>query len=179
MSSTSTARRSTSSSNKAAPGYIFPRGRDALTTAGSFFVHHSVDHRNPFWTFPPVSCTIPLPMPGLFSDPRQLAVVLLFGGGLGLLLSVMFATRAINFELDTTPTRRIFAHWLPIVAAVFLATILRQGEIAVAIIFGTSVAMLSVVTGFVAMAGPLIEVPAHARRVWPFLPVLATLIFVL
>jgi Ca2+/Na+ antiporter len=118
-------------------------------------------------------------MPGLFSDPRQLAIVLLFGGGLGLLLSVMFATRAINFELDTTPTRRIFAHWLPIVAAVFLATILRQGEIAVAIIFGTSVAMLSVVTGFVAMAGPLIELPAHARRVWPFLPVLATLIFVL
>jgi Ca2+/Na+ antiporter len=118
-------------------------------------------------------------MPGFLSEPRQQAVVLLFLGGLGLLVSVMLAARAIHFEQDATPTRRIFAHWLPIVAAVLFATILGYGEMAVAMIFGTSVALLSVVSGFVVMAGPLFEIPNQPRRLWPFLPVLATLVFVL
>src|SRR5882724_2565052 len=79
------------------------------------------------------------PMPGILLEPRQQAIVLLFLGGMGLLAAVMFAARAIQFELDATPTRRIFAHWLPIVAAVLFATILGYGEMAVAMIFGTSV----------------------------------------
>src|SRR6185436_1617584 len=119
------------------------------------------------------------PMPGLIAEPRQQAVVLLFLGGLGLLISVMLAARAMEFEQDATPRRRILAHWLPIVAAVLLATLLGYGEMGVAMIFGTSVAMLSVVSGFVALSGPLMDVPAQARRMWPFLPVLATLVFVL
>ncbi len=118
-------------------------------------------------------------MPGLLSEPRQQAVLLLLLGGIGLLGSVMFAARVIQFEQDSTPTRRILAHWLPIVAAVLFATILGYGEMAVAMIFGTSVALLSVVSGFVVMAGPLDEVPNQPRRLWPFLPVLATLVFVL
>src|SRR4051812_1396386 len=118
-------------------------------------------------------------MPEFLGEPRQQAVVLLFLGGVGLLISVMFAGRALNFENDLSPARRILAHWLPIVAAVLFATILGYGEMAVAMIFGTSVALLSVVTGFVVMAGPLEEVPNQPRRLWPFLPVLATLVFVL
>jgi len=118
-------------------------------------------------------------MPGLLSEPRQQAIILLFLGGIGLLAAVMFAARAIQFEQDATPTRRIFAHWLPIVAAVLFATILGYGEMAVAMIFGTSVALLSVVSGFVVMAGPLVEIPSQPRRLWPFLPVLTTLVFVL
>src|SRR5437764_872645 len=119
------------------------------------------------------------PMPGFFGEPRQQAVVLLFLGGLGLLISVMLAARAMEFEQDATPRRRILAHWLPIVAAVLLATVLGYGEMGVAMIFGTSVALLSVVSGFVVMAGPMMDVPIQARRLWPFLPVLATLVFVL
>src|SRR5256885_2129606 len=92
-------------------------------------------------------------MSGLLSEPRQQAVLLLLLGGIGLLASVMFAARVIQFEQNSTPTRRILAHWLPIVAAVLFATILGYGEMAVAMIFGTSVALLSVVTGFVVMAG--------------------------
>jgi hypothetical protein len=118
-------------------------------------------------------------MPGILTEPRQQAVVLLFLGGMGLLVSVIFAARAVHFEQDATPTRRIFAHWLPIVAAVLFATCLGYGEMAVAMIFGTSVALLSVVSGFVVMAGPLEEIPNQPRRLWPFLPVLATLVFVL
>src|SRR4051812_37317938 len=118
-------------------------------------------------------------MPGMFAEPRQQAVVLLFLGGLGLLISVMLAARAMEFEQDATPRRRILAHWLPIAAAVLLATVLGYGEVGVAMIFGTSVALLSVVSGFVVMAGPLMDVPTQARRLWPFLPVLATLVFVL
>jgi len=118
-------------------------------------------------------------MPGFLAEPRQQAIVLLFLGGIGLLASVMFAARALHFEEDSTPTRRILSHWLPIVAAVLFATILGYGEMAIAMIFGTSVALLSVVTGFVVMAGPLEEIPNQPRRLWPFLPVLATLVFVL
>ncbi len=118
-------------------------------------------------------------MPGILFEPRQQAILLLFLGGTGLLGSVMFAARAIQFETDATPTRRIFAHWLPIVSAVLFATILGYGEMAVAMIFGTSVALLSVVSGFVVMAGPLNEIPNQPRRLWPFLPVLTTLVFVL
>src|SRR3954468_6185230 len=118
-------------------------------------------------------------MPEFLGEPRQQAVVLLFLGGVGLLISVMFAGRALNFENDSTPRRRIFAHWLPIVVAVLFATFLGYGEMAVAMIFGTSVALLSVVSGFVVIAGPLGDVPNQPRRLWPFLPVLTTLIFVL
>ena len=118
-------------------------------------------------------------MPGFLDEPRQQAVVLLFLGGLGLLISVMFAARAIDFEADSTPFRRIMVHWLPMVAAVLFATILGHGEMAVAMIFGTSVALLSVVSGFVVIAGPLSDVPHQPRRLWPFLPVIATLVFVL
>src|SRR4051794_34949043 len=109
-------------------------------------------------------------MLGVFSEPRQQAIILLFLGGMGLLVSVMFAARVMGFEQDATPTRRILAHWLPIVAAVLFATILGYGEMAVAMIFGTSVALLSVVTGFVVMAGPLDGVPNQPRRVWAVLP---------
>jgi len=118
-------------------------------------------------------------MPGFLKEPRQQAVILLFLGGLGLLVSVMLSARAMEFEADATPRRRILAHWLPIVAAVLLATLLGYGEMGVAMIFGTSVAMLSVVSGFVVISGPLMDVPTQARRMWPFLPVLATLVFVL
>jgi len=118
-------------------------------------------------------------MSGFLDEARQRAILLLFLGGIGLLASVMFAARVMGFEQDATPRRRILAHWLPIVAAVLLATILGYGEMAVAMIFGTSVALLSVVSGFVVMAGPLEEIPHQPRRLWPFLPVLATLVFVL
>jgi Ca2+/Na+ antiporter len=119
------------------------------------------------------------PMPGFLKEPRQQAVILLFLGGFGLLISVMLAARAMEFEEDATPRRRILAHWLPIGAAVLLATLLGYGEMGVAMIFGTSVALLSVVTGFVVISGPLMDVPNQGRRMWPFLPVLATLVFVL
>src|SRR5437764_886898 len=87
------------------------------------------------------------PMPGFFGEPRQQAVVLLFLGGLGLLISVMLAARAMEFEQDATPRRRILAHWLPIVAAVLLATVLGYGEMGVARLFGTSVAVWAVASG--------------------------------
>src|SRR3954470_11820546 len=118
-------------------------------------------------------------MPGLLADPRQQAVVLLFAGGLGLLASVMFAIRAVAVDHEAGHGRGIFAHWLPIAAAVLTAVALGYAEVGVAIIFGTSVAALSVVSGFVVMAGPLVEVDEQQRRVWPILPVLMTLVFVL
>jgi len=54
-----------------------------------------------------------------------------------------------------------------------------ETALAVGIIFGTSVAAISAVLGFVSMAGPLTNVPDRAARVWSFLPVAATLAFVI
>jgi Ca2+/Na+ antiporter len=112
-----------------------------------------------------------------FADPRGQAVLLLFGGAVGLLISVLFATRAMFNEADLSPGRRALAHWLPIAVAVAVATALQRIEIAVGLIFGTSVAVLSAVVGFVTLAEPLESIPPAARRVWPFLALSSALVF--
>lgn len=66
------------------------------------------------------------------------------------------------------PGRRALGHWLPIAAVVFAAVLMHQPEIAVAIVFGTSVASLSLVLGLATFMSPLTELPA-TRKVWPFI----------
>lgn len=112
-----------------------------------------------------------------FADARGQAVLLLFGGAVGLLISVLFTARAIFDEADLSPGRRALAHWLPIAVAVVIATALHQIDIAAGLIFGTSVAVLSVVVGFVTLAEPLETIPPAARRVWIFLAPSAALVF--
>jgi hypothetical protein len=69
------------------------------------------------------------------------------------------------------PRRRALAQWLPICATVLAAVALNQPDIAIGLIFGSSVACLSLVIGLGSCFGMLTEVP-HNSRVWPMvLPV--------
>lgn len=104
---------------------------------------------------------------------------LLWGGAAGLLFSVMVASRSLVRLGRPSPTLHALLHWLPIAVAALVAAGLGSPRIAVALVFGTSVGVLSTVTGFVTMAEPLRDVPASAQRIWMFLPVPALLVFLL
>jgi len=69
------------------------------------------------------------------------------------------------------PRRRALAQWLPICATVLAALALNQPGIAIGLIFGSSVACLSLVIGLGTCFGMLTHVPPNSR-VWPMvLPV--------
>src|SRR5271170_6595733 len=67
------------------------------------------------------------------------------------------------------PGRRAIGHWIPIAVAAILATMLKQGDLAISIIFSTSVASLSLVLGSIVVVAPTSEAPANLRRLWPFI----------
>lgn len=115
----------------------------------------------------------------LFGDARREAVLLLFSGALGLLGAVLAMTRSIVADDRPLPGRRALLHWLPIAALALVATAMGHAEMGLGLVFGTSVAVLSAVAGFVLLAAPLQDVPEEARRLWPFLPAPALLVFLL
>ena len=53
----------------------------------------------------------------------------------------------------------------------------NHAEIAIGILFGTSVAMLSLVIGATALAGPVTPAPKNWRRIWPFALLAAVMVF--
>jgi Ca2+/Na+ antiporter len=93
----------------------------------------------------------------LFACSRALAAILPPAGAIGL---------------------RSLAFFIPIAAASLAAMLLGRGEIAVGIVFGTSVGALTTVVGFVALAAPVDAGPPRWRRLWPFQLVAALLVFV-
>jgi cation:H+ antiporter len=64
--------------------------------------------------------------------------------------------------------KRAIGHFFPIAAAAILAACVRRGDLALSIIFSTSVAALSLVLGSIVMVAPNAEAPATLRRLWPF-----------
>ena len=116
-------------------------------------------------------------MPGEATPNHLRALVMLFGGAVGLLLAVLVVARTLFDDDDAAPGRRALAHWLPIATAAALFAALRHPEMAMGIAFGTSVALLSTVVGFVVMPLPLDEVPARHRPLWFLVPVAAALAF--
>ena len=99
------------------------------------------------------------------------------GGGLGPKL-LIFAGVAVHYVGTTialatlarsdapSPGRRALAQWIPVLATAIAAAVLRQPEMAVALVFGSSVACLSLVLGMSTYVGPLQEFPP-SRRLWP------------
>lgn len=106
------------------------------------------------------------------------SILLLLGGAVGLLGSVLTMAAGLAVE-SGRPVWRTIAHGLPILTAAIVATCLGHAEMAIGMIFGTSVASLSAVAGFIALTRPLDALPRRAERLWSFLPVPATLAFVL
>jgi Ca2+/Na+ antiporter len=73
---------------------------------------------------------------------------------------------------------RSLAFFAPIAAVSLVAMLLGRPEVAVAVVFGTSVGAVTTVIGFVALSGQIQGGPARWRRVWPFLLAAALLVFV-
>lgn len=99
----------------------------------------------------------------------------LFGWGRLLLLLgaalLYVASRAAVDALSggrPSPGRRALGHWIPIAAAALVALALRRADLAISIVFATSVGCLSLVVGSIAIVSPDDEAPPAFRRLWPF-----------
>jgi Ca2+/Na+ antiporter len=99
----------------------------------------------------------------------------LFGQGQVLLLVgalLLFASsRACADALagaESRPGRRALGHWFPIAAAAIVAIALGRGNLALSIIFATSVGCLSLLLGAMSIVTPDAPAPAEYRRFWPF-----------
>ena len=75
------------------------------------------------------------------------------------------------------PGRRALLTWAPIAAMSLVSLWGNHAEIAIGILFGTSVAMLSLVIGATALAGPVTPAPKNWRRIWPFALLAAVMVF--
>jgi Ca2+/Na+ antiporter len=83
--------------------------------------------------------------------------------------AVLLAAAALTGAQSTrSPGLRAVACWLPIAAASVAAVIWQRGDLAVSIIFCTSVASLSLVQGTVLLIAPHDDSPTAFRRLWPF-----------
>lgn len=67
---------------------------------------------------------------------------------------------------DAPAGRRAITQWLPVMATALAAAAMGSPEVAVALVFGSSVASLSLLLGMSSYVGPLQEFPP-SRRLWP------------
>jgi Ca2+/Na+ antiporter len=118
-------------------------------------------------------------MAELFAKPHALVLLVVMGSAAGLLISVLATARALVREEDPSPGRRALAHFIPIGICAISAAWLGRSDIAMGLVFGASVASMSAVAGFVLLAGPVDFAPPRAIRIWAYLPLPATLAFVL
>src|ERR1700679_3991312 len=103
----------------------------------------------------------------------------LFGSGKAMMLVgavlLYVASRAGVESLagkEASPGKRAVGHWIPIAAAALVAMAIHRGDLALSIIFATSVGCLSLLVGSIAIVSPYSDAPGVYRRVWPFaLPV--------
>ena len=112
-------------------------------------------------------------------DPyARLGPLILLGG----MVALFACSRALTILFARGGEDRIGARactlFIPIAAASLIAMFLGRPEIAVGIVFGTSVGAVTIVVGFVAVSGPINPGPARWRRLWPFLLVASLLVFV-
>src|SRR5829696_6238219 len=59
-------------------------------------------------------------------------------------------------------------HWIPVAAVALMAVAAGRGEVALGVVFGTSVAALSLALGLITYMAPPVELPP-SRRMWPYL----------
>jgi Ca2+/Na+ antiporter len=101
----------------------------------------------------------------------------LFTIGAGLLCAAaVTATTATSQQRVATPTRRTLLHWLPVAITVLIARFMGWPQVAVGLIFGTSVAMLTTGLGSIATIAPVGPAPQRWRRMWPFTLVTSILV---
>jgi Ca2+/Na+ antiporter len=112
-------------------------------------------------------------VPSVTSGPA-----ILLGGMIALFAcSRVLAARVARGDLAVG--LRAVSYFIPIAAASFAAMLLGRPEIAVGIVFGTSVGAMTTVIGFVALGAPVEAGPPRWRRIWPFQLAAALLVFVI
>ena len=97
------------------------------------------------------------------------------GSGLLLIIAaglLYVASRLAVFALargdGSNPGRRALGQWLPVAACALAAIFMGRADVAVSVIFGTSVAFLSLVLGLATYLAPMESLPA-SRKSWPFI----------
>lgn len=106
-----------------------------------------------------------------------LGPALLMGG----MVALFACSRILGAILPCGPESiglRSLGWFIPIAAASLISMLLGHPEIAVGIVFGTSVGAMTTVVGFVALAGPIDDGPPHWRRIWPFQLVACILVLI-
>ncbi len=66
------------------------------------------------------------------------------------------------------PGRRAVGHWIPIAATALVAMAMRRADLAISIVFATSIGCLSLLVGSISILSPDSETPPAFRRLWPF-----------
>lgn len=102
----------------------------------------------------------------------------LVGGLVGLFVCSRLLAAALSRSDSPAAGLRAIAHFLPIAFASVTALLLGHADIAVGIVFGTSVGAITTVVGFVALAEPIGPAPQRWKRVWPFPLAAALLVFI-
>jgi Ca2+/Na+ antiporter len=92
--------------------------------------------------------------------------LLVFAGVAAHYAGTSIAIGALARAEVAAPGRRAIAQWLPLLATAMAAVLMRQPDMAVALVFGGSVACLSLVLGMSTYVSPLQEFPP-SRRLWP------------
>jgi Ca2+/Na+ antiporter len=115
--------------------------------------------------------------PASLEPSARLGLVMLFAG----LAALFICTRILARILPRHPSwigARAVAYFLPIAAVVLVATFLGRTEIALGVLFGTSVGAMTVVIGYIALGSPVENAPQRWRRIWPFQLAAALIAFV-
>src|SRR5260221_6212491 len=94
-------------------------------------------------------------------------VLLLVAAALAHYSAARVAIFALSRADGADPGRRALGQWLPIAATAIGALILKQPEMAVSVILGTSVASLALVPRLIALVSSSHAMPAN-RRALPF-----------
>jgi cation:H+ antiporter len=102
--------------------------------------------------------------------------MLVIAGGVALYISSRAAVDAMGGEKLSSAGRLAIGSWMPIAVVAILAMVLNRAAISIGVIFGTSVASLSLVVGAVTCLAPPVA-PQAARRIWPTVVPAAMLAF--
>jgi Sodium/calcium exchanger protein len=117
-------------------------------------------------------------MPAASFDPlNRFGPMILLGGMVAMFACARFLAIILP-RRDGSIGARSLAYFIPIASASVIAMLLGRPEIAVGIVFGTSVGAVTTVVGFIALAGPIEPGPVRWRRLWSFQLVAALLVFV-
>jgi len=105
---------------------------------------------------------------GTIELPSHTAMAGLFGGLILLYAAGQAMAGALAGTNSASPAKRAFAQWLPVAGTAVMTILMRRSDLAVGIVFATSVAALALGIGSAATGGSIESSGDRSRRLWPF-----------